>query len=102
MVDNNEMVRVPQVQIAATEARVNVTHRGSNGDLPDPIHYDSTDADVKAWVTEAVCNGDIPGIDADPAADFSDFVVDRFPATDARPYALVQIRPKTPFGWSAV
>jgi hypothetical protein len=40
----------------------------------------------------------VPGITADPEADLGDFVVDRFPANDARPWKTVMIRPKTPFG----
>jgi hypothetical protein len=30
--------------------------------------------------------------------DLTDFGVDRFTENDARPYNLIQIRPKTPFG----
>ena len=80
------------------EARVNVTYDGSNSELPQPVSIDATEAEIKSWVTEAVQNGDIPGISADPSANFSDFVVDRFPANPQRPYPLIQIRPKTPFG----
>lgn len=80
------------------EARVNITWAGQNGDLPDPVSYDATDADVRQWITEAVRNGDVPGIARDPRADFSDFVIDRFARTETRPYNLIQIRPKTPFG----
>ena len=81
-----------------TQARVNVTYAGQNGDLPDAVYFDSTDGDVRAWVTEAVRSGGIPGILAIANANFGDFVVDRFRATDARPYNLIQLRPKTPFG----
>lgn len=84
--------------IAMNEARVNITYGGQNGDLPDPVMLDSTDGDVKQWVTEAVRTGGIPGIPADPTADFRDFIVQKFPPTDARPYNLFQVRPKTPFG----
>ncbi len=84
--------------IDATEARVNVTWAGQNGDLPDTVAYDASDRNVRDWVTEAVRAGGVPGITADGRADFSGFVVDRFPATAARPYNLIQIRPKTPFG----
>ena len=84
--------------IEQNQARVNVTYGGQNGDLPDPVYFDSTDGDVRAWVTEAVRNGSIPGIPAASDADFGDFVVDRFTATEARPYNLIQLRPKTPFG----
>ena len=84
-------------EIKDNEARVNVTYGGTNGDLPDPVPYDSTDGDVKGWITEAVRTGGVPGIAA-AAADFRDFVVDRFAANEARPYNLIQVRPKTPFG----
>lgn len=80
------------------EARVNITFAGCNGDLADTVNRDASDADVKRWVTEAVRTGSVPGIAADPNADFQDFVVDRFDANETRPYALRQVRPKTPFG----
>ena len=86
------------VDIVANESRVNVTWAGQNGDLPDTVSSDSTDGDVRQWVTEAVRTGHVPGIPADAAADFRDFVVDRFAATDQRPFNLIQVRPKTPFG----
>lgn len=84
--------------IQENEARVNITWRGQNGDLPDPVSRDAADGDVRQWVTEAVRAGSVPGIAADAGADFTDFVLDRFDATEARPYNLIQIRPKTPFG----
>jgi len=79
------------------EALLNITVNGQNGDLRDPVSFDATDADVKAWATETVRTGGIPGIDADPNADFHDFVVDRFAERDGLPARLV-LRPKTPFG----
>jgi hypothetical protein len=79
-------------------ARVNVTWNGQNGDLPDSVAFRSTDRDVLHWVTEAVRTGGVPGIPADRRADFRDFIVDRFGANEARPYNVIQIRPKTPFG----
>jgi hypothetical protein len=84
--------------IQDNEARVNITWAGQNGDLPDPVSFDATQGDILQWVTEAVRNGDIPGIRLDGGADFHDFVVDRFAATEGRPYNLIQVRPKTPFG----
>lgn len=86
------------MEISATEARVNITYEGQTGDLPDTVSYDATDADVRTWVTEAVRGGGVPGISADADADFRDFVIDRFPANDVRPFNLIQVRPKTPFG----
>lgn len=85
--------------LVATDARVNVTYAGENGDLPDPVHFDSTDGDIRQWVTEAVVNGGVPGIPATPNADFTDFVVDRFAATEDVPYNRIMVRPKTPFGF---
>lgn len=84
--------------LQVTEARVNITYGGQNGDLPDTVSFDATDGDVKTWVSEAVHTGGVPGLRRDEGADFHDFVVDRFPATEARPYNLIQLRPKTPFG----
>lgn len=84
--------------VLRNEARVNITWAGQNGDLPDPVSYDATDGDVRQWVTEAVRTGGVPGVTAAPYADFRDFVIDRFPASGARPYNLIQVRPKTPFG----
>lgn len=80
------------------QAKVNVTWAGQTGDLPDPIEFDASEADIRTWVTESVRSGSIPGIRADGAADFSDYVVERFNATADRPWNTVMIRPKTPFG----
>lgn len=80
------------------EARVNVTYAGANGDLVDPVFFDAADGDVRQWVAEAIRGGNIPGIAADPSVDLADFVLDRFSATDHRPYNTIFIRPKTPFG----
>jgi len=82
----------------ATEARVNITYGGANGDLPDSVSFDAGDGDVKQWVTEAVRGGGVPGLALDANADFTDFVIDRFTANETRPYNLIQLRPKTPFG----
>ncbi len=90
--------RASSVTIQAHEARVNITWRGHNGDLPDPVFREAGLQDILQWVTEAVRHGDVPGIPIDRQADFHDFVVDRFAATEARPYNLIQVRPKTPFG----
>lgn len=84
--------------IHSNEARVNVTYGGQNGDLLEAVLFEASDRDLRAWVTEAVRNGSIPGIRATRGATFHDFVVDRFRATRTRPYNLIQLRPKTPFG----
>lgn len=85
-------------EIPTNHALVNITWKGQNGDLVDPIFTDSTDGDVFTLVTEAVQHGDIPGITQDMEVDFKDFVVDRFVANAGRPWNLISIRPKTPFG----
>ena len=79
-------------------AQVNVTYSGQYGELPDPVSFDATDGDVKQWVTEAVRQGGVPGIPADARASFQDFVVDRFAANETRPFNVISVRPKTPFG----
>jgi hypothetical protein len=84
--------------LAPHQARLNITWQGGNGDLPDPVPYDSGDGDVKTWAAEAIRNGDVPGIPADGAVNFGDFKVDRFPANDEVPYNRLFLRPKTPFG----
>jgi hypothetical protein len=85
------------VPFEGPNARLNITFGGQNGDYPDPVSFDATDADVKQIATEAIRTGYIPGIPADGNADIQDFVVDRFPATDELPPRLM-LRPKTPFG----
>ena len=80
------------------QARVNVTFRDQNGDLPDPVNFDASDADVKGWLTETIRTGGIPGIPATAQVDLTDYKVDRFGPTEARPYNLLSVRPKTAFG----
>lgn len=79
-------------------ATFNITWEGQNGDLPDPVFFDSSDGDLRAMAAEAVRNGDVPGITADPNVNFTDFVIDRFSATEDNPVNRVMLRPKTPFG----
>jgi hypothetical protein len=84
--------------IDITQARLNVTWSGQNGDLMDAVPFDASDREIKAWALEALRGGDIPGIAADRAANLADFVVDRFPATEEMPHNRLFVRPKTPFG----
>lgn len=78
-------------------ARLNITWSGQNADLTDPISADLDDAAVKAQAKEAVIAG-LPGIRADTNVDFTDFVVDRFPADAENPTNRVMLRPKTAYG----
>lgn len=84
--------------IANDEARVNVTWNRQNGDLPDPVPLDSANGDILGFVTEAVRNGDVPGIGADANANFQNFMVERIAPSDAYPHHRILVRPKTAFG----
>jgi hypothetical protein len=84
--------------VRATEALLNITWNGQNGNLPDPIPSNATERDIRAWATEAVRTGSVPGIKADRRADLMSYVVDRFPASKDAPYLRVFLRPLTPFG----
>ena len=80
------------------EAKVMITWAGQTGDLPDTVAWNASDAQIKGWATEAVRTGGVPGIERDARADCHDFIVDRFNPNAVRPYPLIQVRPKTPFG----
>jgi len=87
------------MEIEIHEAQVRVTYDGQQGDLPDPVPFDATDAQVRTWAAEALRTG-LAGIDAQPdlaAGALDDFVVDRYPAKDDLPNRLM-LRPKVPFG----
>jgi hypothetical protein len=84
--------------LANTEARVNLTWNGQNSDLPNPVYVDTPDSDIKNWLAEAVRNGDMPGMSLDLNVDLENYVVDRFQPTEERPWHLIAVRPKTPFG----
>lgn len=80
-------------------ARLNITYNGQNGDLLNLVPYDSSDETIKQMAAEAmVQQGQVPGIDAVANADFANFVVDRFPATEGVAFNRLSLRPKTPFG----
>ena len=88
---------VDELVPAGPIAQLNITINRQNGDYPDPVSQDASDADIKQIAAEAIHTGYIPGIDADPDVNLTDFVVDRFPATDDLPPRLM-VRPKVPFG----
>ena len=91
----NELVHV---EIPNHMAKLNITYRGQQGDLPDAVTYDTSDMDIKRMAAEAVRQGYVPGINAHETPDFEEFVVDRFPAHPEVPYNRLSIRPKTAFG----
>ncbi len=81
------------------QARVNITYKRQYGELPDAVTFDSTDADVRGWVSEAIRTGGVPGVDADPNVRLTDYVIDRFPPVPGvREHNLIDIRPKVEFG----
>ena len=94
MADNEAIVP----QVVNHMARLNITFAGQQGELPDPVAYDTTDEDLKRMATESVRDGYVPGIDKNDNVDFTDFVVDRFSARADVPFNRLMIRPKTPFG----
>jgi hypothetical protein len=78
-----------------------VTYKGRNGEYPDEVEFDATDAEVRDMVAEALRTGYIPGIGEYPGATLADFKVDRFPADDAVNPPLPDrmfLRPKTAVG----
>lgn len=79
------------------DAVLTITVAGQQGDLKEPVNFDATDGDIKQWAAEAVRNGNVPGIDAMPNVSFTDYVVERYQATENRPLTL-SLRPKVPFG----
>lgn len=79
-------------------ARINVTYAGVNGDLVDLVDYDMNDLAIKAQVQESIVSGSVPGMAVQQNVDLTDFVVDRFPATQDNPDNRIFVRPKTPFG----
>jgi hypothetical protein len=92
MVDN--LIRVIQEH----QAKVEVTWKGQHGDLPDPVSRDATEGDVKAWVSEAIRTGGVDGINADPAVNLQNFVIERFGPAGTRLHHLITVRPKAEFG----
>lgn len=83
--------------IDANHAVVLVTYQRQTQELPQPVYIDSSDSDIKAWVAEAIENGDLEGITA-ARVDLTDFSVDRIAPTEHVPHNIIQVRPKTPFG----
>ena len=79
------------------EAQVNITYKGKNGDLPDPVVFDAAKGDILQWVTEALQNG-VGGIPSDPNADLTGYVVEKFERDEAVDINRIVVRPKTEFG----
>lgn len=88
----------------AHEAILNVTYKGQNGNLADPVNYQAGNGDVLAWAAEAIRTGGITSIKTDPNAVLEDYVVDRYdgdptlPEADQGHWNRLMARPKAPFG----
>lgn len=79
-------------------ARVNVTYARQNGDLEGTLPFDSSDEEIISWVTEVLRSTGMKGIPANPSADLTGFIVQRFPANDEYPQPRIVLRPKVEFG----
>lgn len=89
---------VDTLGLRPTEARLNLTFDGKNGDLVEPVPFGASDAELKAWAREALIGGSIPGFTVRGRVELADYVVDRFPANAQIPYNRIFLRPSTPFG----
>ena len=85
-------------EIAANEAILNVTWANNNGDLRDPVSFDADPEDIRTWATEAVRTGGVTNIAADLNVNFTDYVIERYAATEETPYNRIFLRPKANFG----
>lgn len=80
-------------------AKLNVTYKGANGDLPDGVAFDASSEAILEMAEESIRNGDIPGVTADEDVNLDGFEVVRFSADDGSGLGdRVFVRPKTPFG----
>lgn len=80
-------------------AKLNVTYKGANGDLPDGVAFDAYGEAILEMAEESIRNGNIPGVMADEDVDLDGFEVVRFAADDGSGLGdRVFVRPKTPFG----
>jgi hypothetical protein len=91
------------ILLGADQARLRITYHprdggdAQEGDVEALVPYNAPTEDLLRMATEAIMAG-IPGIDADPNPDMTDYVVDRFPARDDMPVNRLAVRKKTPFG----
>lgn len=95
MADN--MDPIPALADNRPMAQLNVTWNGQQGTARGDIYYDEQSEDILRMATEMISNGEVAGIDADPAVNLKDFEVQKFAAKDGLPNR-VMVRPKTPFG----
>ena len=84
--------------IEAHEAQVNITYARQNANLPDPVAFDATNEQILQWVAEAIRGGGVPGLPADPNPDLEGYTVERCEPIEGRPFNLLMVRPKTPYG----
>lgn len=79
-------------------AVLNITWRGENGNLPDPVDPRLSDAQICEMVEEVLQTGGVPGIPADPRARVANLVIERFEPNEAYPYSRLLARPAVEFG----
>lgn len=80
--------------IAGRTARLEVTWMGRRGEMNEPVPFDATARELKGMAWQAIAEGRVHGVPADPGVDLEGYVVDR---VDDEPPRIV-VRPKTPFG----
>jgi hypothetical protein len=85
------------MNVNENEAVVIVTYEGEQGELTNPVPFESAQGDVLAWVKESIESGSVRGMTAHQNVDLADFVVTPYVAKDGLPNRLV-VRVKTPFG----
>jgi len=77
-------------------AELLVTYSGVNATYPSQVDADSSNDSVMSFLREAAQAGELTGIPTN--ADFTDFVVERFPDTTNRGLSTIMVRPKVTFG----
>lgn len=95
--EDDYMEPIPALADDRPLAQLNLTWKGQQGTARTEIYYDETKEDVLRMASEMIANGEVPGIDGDPAVNLKDFEVEKFAARDGLPNRVV-VRPKTPFG----
>lgn len=79
-------------------ALFNITHRGQNGYLPEPVLRDTPEESLLKMAEEAIQSGSVPGVEADPDASTQGYMVDPYEPGNGIDVWRIHLRPKVPFG----
>lgn len=77
------------------QVTLEVTWNGQQGELPEPVPWEATELELKGMAWQALAEGRVRGVAADPSVDLEGFVVDWIEEDGMR---RIAVRPKTPFG----